>query len=485
MNSTYRGCSCFFNVIFFILFGLLPERSLFCQQVRTTTEWNDANHLVVIGTIRMEGNKITHPSIILRELMFHESDTIPAGEFKQVIAKSRENVFNTTLFNFVTFDTVRNSTDPGKTDVNIHLIERWYIWPVPYFLISDRNFNTWLQTTDLSKVTYGIDMTFFNVRGRNETLIFPVHLGFNQLYGVNYKIPYVNRSQTIGLGFGVNYQQNHEVVVNSQNNKPVYYKDPDQFPRRIIDAFAETFLRPNIYTRHSFRVEYSQISFSDSLVKIPGYSFSTTDSKTDFVSFYYLFRNDHRDVQYYPLKGFYLDFSYNQNGFFHESVHAIYLKSSLRKYWHLFNRWYFASGLSWKYTIDKPTCYFLEKGMGYGREIVRGYEYYVIDGQHFIFMKNNLKFALLPERVVMVDFLKSDKFNTIHYALYLNLFIDMGYVSNDDEDASEQNSLQNQFLIGYGAGLDFTTYYDIVIRVEFSMNRMGIPGVYLHFVAPI
>jgi hypothetical protein len=40
-------------------------------------------------------------------------------------------------------------------------------------------------------------------------------------------------------------------------------------------------------------------------------------------------------------------------------------------------------------------------------------------------------------------------------------------------------------LIGYGLGLDFTTYYDIVIRVEAAVNRMSQPGIYVHFIASI
>jgi hypothetical protein len=58
-------------------------------------------------------------------------------------------------------------------------------------------------------------------------------------------------------------------------------------------------------------------------------------------------------------------------------------------------------------------------------------------------------------------------------------------VYNRDEHANRYNDLQNSLLVGYGAGFDFTTYYDVVVRLEFSMNGMGIPGIYLHFMAPI
>jgi hypothetical protein len=70
----------------------------------------------------------------------------------------------------------------------------------------------------------------------------------------------------------------------------------------------------------------------------------------------------------------------------------------------------------------------------------------------------------------------------------MNAFIDMGFVyhyADSPGDVDSGNTLENSFLIGYGLGLDFTTYYDVVIRVEGAMNRMGQPGLYLHFIAPI
>jgi hemolysin activation/secretion protein len=127
----------------------------------------------------------------------------------------------------------------------------------------------------------------------------------------------------------------------------------------------------------------------------------------------------------------------------------------------------------------------MQRGLGYGRDFVRGYEYYVVDGRNFLLWKNNLKFALIPQRDFSMDFIRSPKFSRVPYALYLNVFGDMGYVWYDGDQSDKSNDLRNSLLIGYGAGLDLTTYYDIVIRLELSTNLKGIPGIYLHFMAPI
>ncbi len=463
-----------------LVIALLSSASCACGNTRP-----DSARYVIIRNIILEGNKVTKSPIITRELRFHPGDTIPAGRLPSLLNAAKENVFNTKLFNVVTLDTA--CVAGSGVDVRISVIERWYIWPVPFFEISDRNFNVWWETKDFSRLTYGIDLTFYNMRGRNETMMILTHFGFNQLYGFNYFIPYVNRKQTIGLGFGADVELNHEVGVATVDNEVVYYKDPSDYPQQLIFGFAEMRYRPSIYAYHTFRLAYNQYYFSDSVLTVPGFSLKNENSQI-FGCLYYQYKNDHRDVQFYPLTGYYFDLEF-VHCFPYSYTHNTYLKANARKFWQLCNRWYFASGLTLKISLEKEQPYYLSKGLGYGREYVRGYEYYVVDGQHFILWKNNFKFAIIPQRMIRLGFLKSSKFNTVPLALYANVFADMGYVYHYDTGTDYQtgagNTLQNSFMIGYGAGIDFTTYYDIVIRCEFAMNLFNKPGFYLHFTAPI
>jgi hypothetical protein len=126
--------------------------------------------------------------------------------------------------------------------------------------------------------------------------------------------------------------------------------------------------------------------------------------------------------------------------------------------------------------------YFLNYGMGYGREFVRGYEYYVVDGQNFGILKTDFKFAIVPQRVSVLKFIPTEKFNKIPWAVYLSLFNDFGYVSGD---AANGNDLQNTIMWGYGAGINLVTYYDIVWRIEYSFNQKGEGGFFVHFMASI
>ena len=48
----------------------------------------------------------------------------------------------------------------------------------------------------------------------------------------------------------------------------------------------------------------------------------------------------------------------------------------------------------------------------------------------------------------------------------------------------EANPLANEWLSGYGLGLDLVTSYDQVMRVEYALNALGEDGLFLHFSQP-
>ena len=87
----------------------------------------------------------------------------------------------------------------------------------------------------------------------------------------------------------------------------------------------------------------------------------------------------------------------------------------------------------------------------------------------------------------MPDLFRSKKFATIPFSFYLNLHGDAAYVEDTQFSnvSKSKNRLPNSWLYGYGLGLDFVTYYDIIIRLDYSFNKFGESGLFLHFAAPI
>ena len=106
----------------------------------------------------------------------------------------------------------------------------------------------------------------------------------------------------------------------------------------------------------------------------------------------------------------------------------------------------------------------------------------MIDGQKFWLAKTILKYALIEQTDFKVPYLKMKQFNKAHYSLYLSIFSDMGYVS--DKQAAQYNTLSNLLLWSNGISIDYVTYYDKLLRIEFSSNHLGEKGVFLHFSNP-
>jgi hypothetical protein len=123
------------------------------------------------------------------------------------------------------------------------------------------------------------------------------------------------------------------------------------------------------------------------------------------------------------------------------------------------------------------------KGLGEGNHLVRGYELYVINGEHFGVIKSQLKYGLLENKTFKMKALKANGFNKIPLSIYLGSYFDLGYVAS--KKGSPFGFLENELIYGGGFSLDFVSYYDMVLRTEFSINRMNEKGLFIHFIASI
>ena len=119
--------------------------------------------------------------------------------------------------------------------------------------------------------------------------------------------------------------------------------------------------------------------------------------------------------------------------------------------------------------------------LGY-KSYIRGYELYVIGGQHYGVFKNGLSKEVLDLNQIKLKFIKNPKFNRIPVTLYLNCFVDAGYTV---ENRFEQtNFLTNRLNMATGLGLHIVTYYDRVVTLEYSLNREGDRGLFIHTAFP-
>ena len=448
----------------------------------TNTAFAQENKTVTVGTITVEGDKITHKPIIYREIEFAEGDVLTEQELDEKIVKSRQNLLNRSLFNFVTIST---DYEQDVCNILVSVVERWYIWPIPIVEYADRNFNVWWETKDFNRLNYGVDLRVENFRGRMENLNIIVKGGYDQLVKLRWQIPYLTKNQMLGMGFEGGYQFNHEIAYATEFNRYKFFKTDDSYARKLGFASANLTFRTKFNFLHQFGVGFVNLNISDSVLLLnPNYTYGETEY--NFFSLTYIYKHDFRDYKPYPLTGYYFDVRLTKNGLgiLSSDINQFTFDVNIDHYFKIWKRWSFAYGLSGRMTLtDNFQPYFLAGGIGLTGMEIRGYELSLINGQNIGIMKSNLKFTIIPKTNLNIKWIKTEKFGKLFYSLHANLFFDMGYAQ--DRFWYQNNPLNNQLLWGTGLGIDFVTYYDMVLRLEYSVNKQGVTGLYLSMVAPI
>ncbi|MBL0342404.1 MAG: hypothetical protein IPP71_16755 [Bacteroidetes bacterium] len=442
-----------------------------------------AEDTLVISQIVITGNKITKLSVISRELFLHEGDTVNKAVLDWAIDRTRENLMNTALFNFVNIQ--HQKIGPGQIVVIVDVTERWYIIPLPIFELVDRNFNEWIKSGDISRVNLGFYLNWDNFRGRNEALKFQFKWGYSQKIGISYSLPFINKNQEEGLTFSGSYSRNREVGYKVEESKVLLFKDEENFVRKEIFGGFKYTQRRGFYTTSSFSFEYRNNSIEDTIAALNPDFLGNGNTVQQLITIAWQFRHDRRDFKVYALKGYLFDFEIVKNGIgiLENEPDLLYLSSTIKYFKPVAPRWFFSSALKGKLSGQSEAPYFNQRGFGYANDLIRSYEFYVVPGQNFVLSRNTFKFALVPTQIISLPFSILEKFRTIPYAFYLNANFDFGYVR--DRQFQKDNPLANEWQYGYGFGLDYVTYYNMVFRLEYSFNKFGENGFFLHFTAPI
>jgi outer membrane protein assembly factor BamA len=460
----------------FLLLSLRPATAQVDPAVSPAPQGN-----VKVYGISIIGNRVTRERIILRELLVAEGDSLHGEVLYERLERSRQNLMNTGLFNTVTV--LPLYIDMRSVIVEVRVNERWYLWPSVAFQLADPNFNTWWQTKDLSRINYGFYLYQYNFRGQNETIYLMAQLGYTEQYGFRYKVPYIDRRQRWGMSIGGSFLQQSEVTAGTIGNERILIQRPLGSNRDQQLADLELTLRPTHDVRHNWRIGFAQASITDTIAQVAEEYFSGDATSTRFLSLGYSIIWDTRDLRIFPTRGHFTELSVTRMGLGFldiASPDVTVFYGAAKKWWRLHEKFTFALTLRGKATWGLPP-YYVQEGLGY-RDQIRGYEYYVIDGEHYTMGRANLIFQLVRPRTKRIEAIPVDAFRTLYFALYLNVYSDAGRVW--DSRYADQNFLANRWMNGNGVGLNLVTSYDQVIRGEYSLNTLGEHGFFLHFTQP-
>jgi outer membrane protein assembly factor BamA len=434
-----------------------------------------ASEPFVVRNIIITGNRKTKASIILREIPFKPGDHFQLQQLVSKFEDARRQLMNTSLFHEVTV--ALKSFEGHDVDILVDVKERWYLFPVPYFRIVDRNFNQWLvqNKASLDRVNYGIKLMYNNFTGYNDKLNVWLMSGYTRQVSMNYDRLYFDKQMKWGAKFGFGVGKNREVNYNTINNKEVFLKDTNNFILSFFKSNFELTYRRAVKTRHRFGIAYTDERVEDTIMKLNPTYFTEGRNRIRYPEIYYNMSFHNVDYIPYPLKGFEALLNFSKKGFNH-IVNVWELTVSTGNYWQIFPKTYFSVVTSADLKLPFKQPFFNTQLMGYNDLYMQGYEYYVVDGVAGGLAKTTFSRELVRFNIP-VPKVKHETLNYIPFRIYGKIYGNAGYVYNPQPGF---NFLNNKMLYSGGVGIDIVTIYDVSIKLEWSFNQIGQNGIYLH-----
>ncbi|MBC7830243.1 MAG: hypothetical protein H7122_21040 [Chitinophagaceae bacterium] len=447
----------------------LPESSV-TSALLSKPSTNNAS-VFIIGNIYIEGNKRTKPYIIERELPFKRGDSLMLPVLVQGFETSRRQLMNTTLFNeaVVALKAFRGY----YVDIIISVKERWYIFPIPYLKPVDRNLTEWAtQGLGFDRLNYGFKFTYYNFTGRNDKLKLWLITGYTKQIQFQYEQPYSDKNLKHGYKVGLLYSFNKEVNYQTISNQQHFIDTLSGIKR--WNASLEYTYRPKLRTIHSLRVGFIQQQVDSQILTLNPKYFNTIQNKISYPEISYSLNYANVDYIPFPLTGLSGEISLLKRGF-NSDVSMWQLGTKVHRGWRVAPKTFFglqAFGML-RVPFDQP--FINQRMLGYADLYLRGLEKYVIDGVAATLVRQTLRYELF--NFYVPTFIKSRSHDEVPFRIYPKVFFDYGYVYNK---YFTNNSLVNRPLYSAGLGIDIVSFYDFILRFDYSFNQLGQNGLFLH-----
>lgn len=471
----------FFLFTLFFLHGIVSKAQLgpavnpTIYSTDDNTTVGDTTEQYTLHQILISGNNRTRASIILREVPFAEGDQLTLSELVRKFGETKRQLMNTGLFSEVI---VSLKNMQGKDAVvAIQVKERGYVYPIPFARIVDRNFNDWQQQgMKLSRVNYGIKITHRNTTGRNDRLYIYVTNGYTKQLALRYDGLYLDKDLQWSTNFSVALGKDREQVYATKDNKLLFYKSDDQYVNSFVRSAIEFSYRRAIKTKHTFGIGYNYENIKDTVFHLNP-SFSGQTKAVHYPELYYKLTYFNVDFNPYPTKGYLGELTLLKRGF-NPQINLWQFTAKGSGSWPVLQNKYFIN-LRAVGSIKLPfkQTYVTDRLLGYDGMLMQGYEYYVIDGVAGGYGKLSLNRQIFDRVFHLPVVKKLEKYNTVPVKVYAKVYTNAGYVYNPRPG---DNFLCNRFLYSSGVGLDFVVLTDFIIKLEWSFNRLGENGLYLH-----
>jgi outer membrane protein assembly factor BamA len=458
-------------LLFFIIF-------ISCKILGQSTFINK-DSIVIIDKIIVAGNKKTKNSVITREVFFKEGDTLLIQNFTTLLQQSKDFIFNTTLF--VKVDAISHIDTNKRATVIFNVKERWYIFPLPYFKLIDRNLTDWYvnHNADFSRVNYGIKFFHNNFSGYNDKLNLWLITGYNNQISVRYDLPYLNKAQTKGLNIGFLTSKQKEInYFTNDSNRQQFLTATDGFAKNISRFDVSYSYRPGQQYRQNFRLSYTQESINNfvlldsniAIKKRPAYYGDSSTTAINYCELGYGFSYQNANYNAYPTKGILASAAVGTR-LFAGANNITSFGGSILYAFSPHKKMYIQTFVEAKAKLFTNNSFINQGLFGFGDFGLRGQEKYVVDGMAGVLGKLTLGYEFLNVNLKLP--IKSQTYKSIPFKFYCKVFSDVGYSHNP---LNPKDLFSNRWMKTWGIGLDVVSIYDFVLRIEYSFNRLGEQG---------
>lgn len=438
---------------------------------------------VTVEKITVNGIKRTRPPIVYRELTFAEGDTLQQKDLGPILERNRNNLLNLGIFNEVVVNISEWDTEKNTVDIIIEIKESWYIYAVPILDLADRNFNVWWTTYNhsLDRLNLGARLEWLNVTGWNDKLKAKIQFGYTPKQDLEYRFPYLNRRQSLGITTGFSHSINKEISYATLDNQEQFIQLNERKLAERWQSQVTTVYRPNIFAKYELGIGYQYIKVDQEIVNdYNPYYFSNGDSTQSVFSMRALFEYDDRDFKLFPSSGIKVAIEAEKIGFGRQADENAMI-TNVTGEWNATTgrRFQHRISMAAKYSISRDLpSYVYYRGLGSSKKYVAGYELFIVDGLDFVLGKYQLAYTLVNRQSDLGKMMPVQQFRRVSYAVYLSLLLETGYVN--DPYTSEGNPLANQWLYGGGPAVTVLLYNNFLFQFSYCGNAEGEWGFFIH-----
>lgn len=414
----------------------------------------------------------------MQEIDLHSGDTISLEHIADRLKSNEKRISSIGLFNLTSINIKNWNTELATCNIEIKVQENWYIYPYIIFELADRNFNVWKNEFNYSfkRVNYGLALDHINLTGNKDKLKIKYQTGYIKKLELGYIYPYLWGNT--GFFGNVLYSENREIAYRTLGNKPAFFSKVNNekifFQHRAHLGVSH---RSSPQLNQTIKLEYVQVK-TDDTIAIKNHDYlGQSRSRLQYFMIDYELKYDNTVYPLYPQKGNRLEINARKEGLgIFNDINNLSIAVAVEQYTSLFKNIILANRLKFKINmLNDAIPYYLNNGIGYGKDNITGYQLYVLDGRNFMLAQNSIRWKILDHDFKLFNFMPK-QFRVMNSQVYLRFNVDGGYAY--DPLSGPENPLSNKIQIGYGPSLDFIVYNNVTFTINYGITQTGEKGMF-------